>query len=494
MAGEAPFDHEVAIIGTGFSGLGAAIALDRAGISRFVLLEKAADIGGTWRDNRYPGACCDVPSHLYSFSFELNPDWSRRYSPADEIWTYLQRLRSTYRLDSRIRHGFEVVSAEYSDGGWNLLSRGNERLRVRYLLSAVGALHLPHKPQFKDIDKFRGQVMHSAEWDQDLDPSGKEIIVVGSAASAVQIIPELAKTAARLTVMQRTANYLVARRDRSVSRFEQSLFHALPFVQRLFRWRQYLINDFLFHANFMNRPSPARWLVHRLVRRHMQAQVRDPSLLEKLTPTYRIGCKRVLLSDDYLPAFARDNVALVTDGIDRFTERGLVTGAGQEIEADLVVLATGFQTRKPVGDIQVTGPGGTSLDQAWADGIRAHRSVAVTGFPNFFLVYGPNSNLGHSSVIIMIEQQARYLARLLNAARNSGRPTIEVRPEAEAAWNRKIQHALQKTVWHSGCKSWYQDEKGRIFTLWPFTTTRFILEMRQVRKGEWRFFDEKAAP
>ena len=323
---EGKLDSEVAIIGTGFSGMAAAIALDRAGISNFVLLEKANDIGGTWRDNQYPGSCCDVPSHLYSFSFEPNPDWTRRFSPAAEIHAYQRHVMHACNLCDRTRGGFEVATADYDGDGWTLRSTRGETVRARYLVSAIGALHIPNKPAIEGLDRFAGKVMHSAEWDHGYDWAGKKVVVVGSAASAVQIIPRLAESAARVTVMQRSANWLLPRKDRAITSFEQALFRHFPVTQRLFRWRQYAFNDFLFHANFRQRRSLRKWYVHRLARAHLARSVADPALRAKLTPDYPVGCKRVLLTDDYLPALQRSNVELVTDGIKRFTQTGLVTG------------------------------------------------------------------------------------------------------------------------------------------------------------------------
>lgn len=477
----------VAIIGTGFSGIAAAIALGKVGMANFVLLEKSPDIGGTWRDNQYPGACCDVPSHLYSFSFELNPEWSRRFSPAAEIHAYQHRVIERYGLREKIKSGFEVASAEWSGDGWILRSTAGETVLARHVISAIGALHVPNKPDFPGLDRFAGKVMHSAEWDHDFDWAEKNVVVVGSAASAIQIIPQLAQRAARVSVMQRSANYFIPRKDRAHTGFEKSLYRRLPWIQKLVRWRQYLFNDFLFHANFMTRGSPAKWYVHRMVEKHLVRNVADPDLRARLTPDYTIGCKRVLLSDDFLPAVQRNNVELVTDGISQFTENALVTDSGREIGADLVVLATGFQTTRLFGDMKITGPGGLTMEQAWKDEIRAHRSVAVQGFPNFFLMYGPNSNLGHSSIIIMIEAQATYLARLLNNAAQMNARTVLPKPDAEAAWNEAIQAALKKTVWASGCRSWYKDSKGHIFSLWPHSTTRFIREMRKAPLDEYEF-------
>lgn len=479
--------REVAIIGTGFSGMGAAIALDLAGISDFILLEKADEIGGTWRDNQYPGACCDVPSQLYSYSFELNPDWSRRFSPAREIFDYEQHIMDKYGLRERTRCGFEVVSADYGEDGWTLTSRQGDMVRARYVISAIGALHIPFKPNLPGLDDFQGKVMHSAEWDHGYDYAGKNVVIVGSAASAIQIIPQLAQTAAHVSIMQRTPNWFISRKDRKVTSFEHWIFRKVPFTQRLARWRQYCFNDFLFHPNFKVRPSLGKKFMHRLVTRHMERSVDDPELAAKLTPDYEIGCKRILLTDDFLPAVQRDNVSLHTSGIDHFTGSGLVTLDGETIRADCVVLATGFEVTRLFGDMTVTGPDGLSLEQAWADEIRAHRSVAVKGFPNFFMMFGPNSGLGHSSIIIMIEAQAKYLARLISHARRSGKPAIEVKPEAEAAWNEEIQRDLKETVWATGCKSWYKDERGHIFSLWPHSTTRFIRDMRKAPLDEYEF-------
>ena len=478
---------EIAIIGTGFSGMGIAIALQKAGIKNFLLLEKSKDIGGTWRDNQYPGACCDVPSQLYSYSYALNPDWSRRFSPAKEIHDYQQGVMDRFGLREKTRSGFEVSAAEWDGKNWMLKSSSGEQLMARFVISAIGALHIPHKPDFDGLEQFSGKVMHSAEWDHDYDWTGKNVVVVGSAASAIQIIPQLAEAANRVTVMQRSANYFVPRKDRAIGGFERALFHKLPFTQKLVRWKQYAFNDLLFHANFMNRRSPAKWFVHHMIRRHLENSISDPDLKQQLTPDYQIGCKRVLLSDDYFPALQSENVQLLTGGISHFSANALVTVSGDEIHADLVVLATGFQTTRLFGDMTITGPQGRTMDEAWQDEIRAHRSVAITGFPNLFMMYGPNSNLGHSSIIIMIEAQAGYIARLLKYAYDNDKSHISVRPEAEEAWNQAIQRDLGKTVWSSGCKSWYKDERGHIFSLWPHSTTRFIREMRKAPVDEYDF-------
>ena len=376
-----------------------------------------------------------------------------------------------YHLRARVRHGFEVDTATFSDGGWTLVSTRNERLRVRYLVSAVGALHIPHKPAFKGLDRFKGKLMHSAEWDRNYDYSGKKIIVVGSAASAIQIIPQLAKSAGHVSVIQRTANYFAPRKDRKISQLEKTIFRRIPLLQRMVRWQLYCLGDFLFRSNFLLRPSLRKKYVHSMVRRHLHRQVKDPGLIRQLTPDYEIGCKRLLFSDDILPALQQANVDLLSDGIRHFTRKGLVTDSGLELEADMTI----------------KGPAGLTIDQAWAKEIRAHRSVAVRGFPNLFMMYGPNSNLGHSSIIIMLEEQARYISRLLKHAVTTGSALIMVRPEAEATYNQDIQNALKSTVWSNACESWYKDENGFIFSLWPHSTTRFIREMRKAPLEEFDF-------
>ena len=309
--------------------MAAAISLDRAGIGDFVLLEKARDIGGTWRDNQYPGACCDVPSHLYSLSYAPNPGWTRRFSPAAEIHAYQRDLAHRFDLCDRIRGSFEARQARWEEGGWTIESTGDEKVRARFLVSAIGALHIPHKPDFEGMERFTGKVMHSAEWDPNYDVSGRKVVVVGSAASAVQIVPQLAHTARRVTVMQRSANWFMPRKDRAISKFERSLFKKAPFVQRLYRWRQYLVNDFVFHANFRRRRSLRKRFVHWVVKRHLSRSVADPELRQKLTPDYPIGSKRILLSDDFLPALQRENVELLVDPIGRFTENALITQSGR---------------------------------------------------------------------------------------------------------------------------------------------------------------------
>jgi len=477
-------DTRVVIIGTGFSGIAAAIELGRQGIGDFVMLEKAADIGGTWRDNQYPGACCDVPSVLYSLSYEQNPNWSRKYSPAPEIHAYQHHVMDKYGLRNRTRTGFEVASADWQDDHWLVTSTSGETIRATHVISAIGALHIPFKPDIKGLKNFKGKVMHSAEWDHDYDFKDQNVVVVGSAASGVQIVPEVAKTARRVTVMQRTPNYFVPRDDQAFSNLSKTLFKTLPFTQRLQRWWQYCFNDVFFLSAFKNGDSYLKRYVSKMIEDHQKKQVKDPDMLAKIKPDYVAGCKRILLSDDFLPTLAMDSVDLVTEPIDHFREMKLVTKAGTEIEADLVVLATGFETTKMMGHMMVTGPSGQTVQSAWKDGIKAHRSVAIAGFPNFFMMYGPGSNLGHSSIIIMFEAEAKLIANLIKTADDCG-VTIEPCPNAQAAWNERLQSALSERVWATDCDSWYKDEHGRIFSLWPWSTTRFIREMKRTPLSEF---------
>lgn len=477
-------DTRVLIIGTGFAGIAAAIELNKQGVSDFVMLEKADDIGGTWRDNQYPGACCDVPSVLYSLSYEQNPNWSHRFSPAQEIHAYQHHVMDKYGLKSRVRTGFEVASADWQGDHWLVTSTSGECLRAPHVISAIGALHIPHKPSIPGLKDFKGKVMHSAEWDHDYDYAGQNVIVVGSAASAVQIIPEVAKTAKHVTVMQRSANYLVPREDYAFSHLAKTLFRKLPFTQRLRRWWQYSFNDAVFLSAFKSGDSLLKRYITSMIEKHRLRQVSDPELLAKITPDYVAGCKRVLLSDDFLPTLAMDSVDLITDPIDHFEKDGMVTAAGAKIDADLVILATGFQTTKLMGHMTVKGPNEHTIKKAWKDGITAHRTVSIAGFPNFFMMYGPGSNLGHSSIIIMFEAEAKLIATLIKTA-DKHSATIEPCPNAQAAWNERLQAALSERVWASECDSWYKDEHGRIFSLWPWSTTRFIREMKRTPLSEF---------
>ena len=480
----------VAIIGAGMSGLAMGIALRRAGMEDFTIHEKAADIGGTWRENTYPGVACDVPAHLYSFSFEPNPDWSRVYAPGHEIQGYFKRVAARYGLAPHVRLGSEVTGAHFDErtAKWRLSTAAGEQDEADVLVSAVGALHVPNLPDIAGLDSFAGEVMHSARWNPDMDLAGKRVAVIGSAASAVQIVPSIAGKVAHLDVFQRTANWIIPRLDRAYPASWKRAFRKVPLTGRLHRWQLYWMLESRFPL--FKRRGPRNDRERRLALRHLEAQVPDPALRRKLTPDYPPGCKRILVSDDFYPALTRGKVALVTEPIARVEPDAVVTADGTRHPADVLILATGFRTTD-IPKTAIVGRGGLALRDAWKNGLAAHRTVAVPGFPNFFTLLGPNSGLGHSSIIFMVEAQVRYVMQCLWTLVE--RRTIEPREDAAARFDAAMQRGLKDTIWHAGCHSWYQDPNGKITTLWPYGTVRYWWEMRRVKFAEYRLGPEKPA-
>ena len=485
-SGDKIFDCELAILGAGFSGLGAAMALQKAGFHDLLIFEKAARVGGTWRENIYPGAACDVKSIMYSYSYAMNPNWSRVFSPGSEIQTYIEDTAFNAGLMDRIRFNHAATALTWEDGGWTLMFAGGKQVRSRFIISALGPLHVPVKPAFPGADTYQGTIMHSAEWQPDYDVSGKKIAIIGSAASAVQIAPAVAQKAARVTILQRTANWIVPREDAAYRNWQKKLFRLLPFTQRLLRWKIYLMSELRFTA-FRGEDRLFHRFMRHLVVKFMRSQIDDPELREKIMPDYALGCKRILLSDDYLACLNRNNVTLETSGIDHINGSGIVTASGEQIDADLIVLATGFNPTKMLGDMVVTGKGGVKLGDQWAAKIQAYRTIHIANMPNFFMMVGPNSGLGHLSIIFMIEQQARYITRLMRHMRNHHLSNVSVAPAVENAYNAQLQTDLKFTIWHSGCKSWYQDENGHIFSLWPHRTTRYWWHLRTASMDQLDF-------
>ncbi len=472
----------VAIIGAGMSGIAMGIALRRAGMEDFTIHEKAADVGGTWRENTYPGVACDVPSHLYSFSFEPNPDWSHVYSPGREIQQYFERCAGKYGLAPHLRPGSEITEARFDErtDRWHIKSADGRSDEADVLVSAIGALHVPNYPDIAGLDAFGGEVIHSARWRPGLDLAGKRVAVIGSAASAVQIVPEIAREVAHLDVFQRTANWIIPRLDRKYPASWKRAFRRMPWLGRLHRWQLYWMLERRFPLfRGLNRRND---LERRLALRHLEKQVADPALRARLTPDYPPGCKRILVSDDFYPALARENTRLVTEPIARITPEGIVTADGVLHPADTIILGTGFRTTD-IPSTEVIGRGGLTLREAWKDHMSAHRTIAVPGFPNFFTLLGPNSGLGHSSIIFMVEAQVRYVMQCLWKLVEYR--TIEPSTAAAARFDAAMQRGLAGTIWHSGCRSWYQDESGRISTLWPYGTARYWWEMRKVRWSEF---------
>jgi cation diffusion facilitator CzcD-associated flavoprotein CzcO len=460
-----PTHLRVAIVGSGFGGLGAAIRLSQAGVDDFLVFERADDLGGTWRDNSYPGCACDVPSHLYSFSFAPNPRWSRSFSDQPEIRAYLHECARRLGIVPRLRLGHEVRLASW-DGRlrhWRVeTSRGAWTAEV--LVVAAGPLSEPAIPALPGLDRFAGKAFHSARWDHDHDLGGREVAVVGTGASAAQFVPEIQPRVGRLRVFQRTAPWVLPRRDRALTGAERRLFRALPASQRLARSSIYWAREG-FTAAFLH-PRAMR-LPQRLALRHLRNAVTDPGLRARLTPDHTLGCKRVLLSNDYLPALTRPNVEVVTAGIARVLADAIVTDDGAVHPADTIIFATGFRaTDLPVAGRIQAGDGRT-LAEAWAGSPKAHLGVAVAGFPNLFLLLGPNTGLGSTSVVLMIEAQVEYLLRALRYMRAAGVATVEPKQAAQEAFLAEVDARMRPTVWATGCASWYLDSTGRNSALWP---------------------------
>ncbi|MGP4087075.1 flavin-containing monooxygenase [Streptomyces sp. KR55] len=482
-------EHEhvrVAVVGSGFGGLGAAVRLRREGITDFVVLERADSVGGTWRDNSYPGCACDVPSHLYSFSFAPNPDWPRTFSGQEHIRAYLEHVTDVFRLRPHLRFNSEVKKMTW-DGQelrWEI-ETSSGRLTADFVVSATGPLSDPKIPDIPGLDTFPGKVFHSARWDHDYDLRGKRVAMVGTGASAIQIVPAIQPDVAKLVLFQRTPPWVMPRIDRAITGAERRLHRAVPLTTQLRRgllWgiRELQVQAFTKHPNELG-------LVEQLAKRNMARAIKDPALRAKLTPDYRIGCKRILLSSDYYPALARPNVDVVASGLSQIDGSKVIASDGTETEVDAIVFGTGFHvTDMPIAE-RVVGAEGRTLAEVWKDGMEALRGASAAGFPNWMTIIGPNTGLGNSSMILMIESQLNYMAdfvRQLDVL--GGRVALDARPSAVHAWNRRVQERMKRTVWNTGgCTSWYLDASGRNTTIWPGTTAEFRRATRRVDLAEY---------
>jgi cation diffusion facilitator CzcD-associated flavoprotein CzcO len=477
--GDLPEQHvRVAVIGAGFGGLGAAIRLREAGIARVVVLERADRLGGTWRENTYPGCACDVPSHLYSFSFHLNPDWSRMFAPQGEILDYLHSCAREHGVDEIIRFGTDVRSAHWNDGAghWELeTSRGP--LTAQFIVSASGPLSEPARPNVPGLDSFSGTMFHSAQWRHDHDLRDRRVAVIGTGASAAQFIPAIAAEAGRLDVYQRTPGWVVPRPDFSHGTLQRRLFRRLPGLQRLLRLSIYYLAESLLLGLVYDKRLLA--IPEAVARLHLRRQVRNPSLRAKLQPNYRIGCKRIILSSDYLRSLDQAHVDVVTEGIREIVADGIVTVDGVHRRYDTIILGTGFRIFAVPLTERVIGRDGHSLAEEWRGSPQAYVGTVVAGFPNHFLVIGPNTGLGNNSMINIIEAQLVYIIDAIKAAERAGARSIDVRREVQDRYNASIQSRLAGTVWvDGGCNSWYLDQQGINRTLWPTFSDRFKRELR----------------
>lgn len=474
-------DVTVAIIGSGFGGIGMAARLNRAGFTDAVLLERAADLGGTWRDNSYPGAACDVPSHLYSFSFAPNPGWTRSFSPQPEILAYLRHVADGEGITAKIRFGAEVTAAgwEAAPRHWRVETTAGT-LTARFLISAAGPLSDPMIPGIPGLDTFAGTVFHSATWDHGYDLTGRNVAVIGTGASAIQFVPQIQPVVSQLTVFQRTPPWIIPRHDRRLSRPEHWLFRHAPVTQQIARAGIYWGRE-AYALGFVENPEIMRKAAA-LALRHLRRQVTDPELRARLTPSYRMGCKRILISNDYYPALTQPNVSLVTDAIREIREKSVLTSDGTTHDADVIIFGTGFHVTDFPAAQRIFGADGVSLARRWSaePGQTAFRGTTTAGFPNLFVLTGPNTGLGHTSQVFMIEAQIRYVIGALAHARRHGIDRIEVRPAAQAAYDRAVQRKMRRTVWVTGgCASWYLDARGRNVALWPDFTWKYAWQTRR---------------
>lgn len=462
----------VIVIGAGFGGLGVAIELLRAGVTDVTILEKADEVGGVWRDNVYPGAACDVPSSLYSWSFAPHPGWRRRYAEQDDILDYIRREAAAAGVRDLVRTGCEVVDAAWSEGEgqWVVTTASGEQLRADHLVSAVGQLSRPALPDLPGSDSFRGPSFHSACWDHDVDLAGKRVAVIGTGASAIQFVPAIADRVAGITVFQRSAPYVLPKPDRAYTALHHTVFHRAPrsqgFGRRLTWHLSEQLNRTLGDGAWLGRVLMVAW------RLHLNARVRDARLRRTLVPDYPLGCKRILFSNDWYPALTRPNVEVVAQGVSGIEPEGVRSADGTLHPADVLIYGTGFAATEFLAPMGIRGASGTDLREAWSGGAHAYLGITVPDFPNLFLVYGPNTNLGGSSIIGMLEAQAGHIVQAVTAASSAG-GRIEVRREVAERFDAEVQERLGHSVW-SGCASWYREPGGRISTNWPGRVAEYV--------------------
>jgi cation diffusion facilitator CzcD-associated flavoprotein CzcO len=475
----------IAIIGAGFGGIGAAIRLQQEGFRSFTIFERAGEVGGTWRDNTYPGAACDVPSHAYSFSFEQNPEWTRKYSSSAEIEAYLVRCVGKHGLRPRIRFHTAIARADFDDaaGLWTLTTDKGEEVRARAVVQAVGGLVDPAWPAIRGLRDFGGELFHTARWNHDYDLTGKRVGVIGTGASAVQVVPAIAPRVNHLSVFQRTPAWVVPRRDFAIPGDWKQRFRRHPLAQKAFRTVLYLMSEVFGPMIILDSPRLSG-IAERMSLRHLERSVKDPELRRKLTPDYQFGCKRMLVSDDYWPALERDNVELVTEGIDHVHAGGVRTRDGRDHPLDVLIAATGFELGLATAPFESRGLGGRTLADRWKDGAVAYKGLAVSGFPNWFILMGPNTGPGHTSVIIYTEAQIEHL---LGAVRrlHRGARYLTVRGDVQDRYNRRIQARMKHTVWASGCKSWYLSPDGSNHSLFPGLAAEYVLRTRRFRESDY---------
>jgi len=475
----------VAVLGAGMSGICMGIQLRLRGMDDFVILEKAGAVGGTWRENTYPGVACDVPSHVYSYSFELNPDWSHAFSSGREIWEYCDRCVRKHGLEPFIRFNSEVVDVAFEADRWRIRTADGRLVTADLVVSGLGGLHVPNRAKIPGLEDFAGTTFHTAQWRHDHDLHGRRVAIIGTGASAAQVLPSIASDVAGVTVFQRSAAWVFPRMARDIPHSRRDRFRRHPWLMRLYRWYLWLLLDVL-GVMSLRRGSRLNRRIEQVALRHLEASVDDPDTRHRLTPDYAAGCKRRCISDDYLSTFNRDNVRLVTDPIIRVEGNGIRDAAGRLHEVDTIIEATGFKPFDITDYVSISGRDGRRLQDTWADRVESFRTLMVPGFPNFFLLLGPNSATGHTSALIMIESQVQYVLQCLDLMDRESLKLIEPEQEATRDFNRRLQKDMGRMVFSSGCNAWYTDENDFNFTLWPYSALRFLAEMLHPRRDEFR--------
>jgi cation diffusion facilitator CzcD-associated flavoprotein CzcO len=483
---------QVAIIGAGFGGLAMAIRLIKANIHDFIIVEKANDVGGTWRENQYPGAACDVQSHMYSLSFAPKTDWSKRYAEAPEIFDYIQDLIKTYDLKKYIQFNQEVTTSRYDEHlcRWHLTLRNGQKIDAQFVIFASGPLHVPQIPNIKGIENFKGEVFHSSQWNHRYNLNQKNVASIGTGGSAIQYIPEIAPKVQNLYVLQRTPAWVIPRDERAYNALDKKLFQRFEWFRKLHRARLYWSNES--RVVPIVKPQIMKY-GQKLAEAFIKFQVKDQETAKKLIPDYVMGCKRILISNKYFPTFNRENVELITDAIQELTEDSIITKDGKIRKIDCLIYGTGFITdpRIYLKSFDCYGENGQELKQAWKDGAESFYGISTKGFPNLFQLLGPNTVLGHNSVIFMIESQVNYILQLIQMVQKTHTQAIVVKAEIQDQFNHNVQKQLAGTVWQSGCVSWYQQDGGKNFALWPTYTWKYWLETRKANPSDFRLLGKK---
>jgi cation diffusion facilitator CzcD-associated flavoprotein CzcO len=480
-------DYEVVIIGTGFAGIGMAVKLQQAGIHSFKLIERSDEVGGTWRDNTYPGCECDVQSHLYSFSFEPKSDWSKKYSSWNEIRDYIVAVTDKHNIRKKIQFNTRLESAEFNEasGTWQVKLSDGTKPRARFVITAVGPLSNPAIPEISGKETFKGPIFHSAKWDHSADLKGKKIAVIGTGASSIQFVPRIAEHAEKVELFQRSAPWILPKPDRKIYALEKALYKYIPGWRLAHRASLYWVNEITLRG-FLKEKSFIRSIAEWGATKHIHHYIKDEALRKKLTPNFRFGCKRALLSNEYYPALARDNVEVVDTGIERITTTGIIDKQGNAHDVDVIIWGTGFKVDEPLMGIDVTGINGQDLNSVWKDnGFESYYGTTVAGFPNAFILAGPNTGIGHTSLVVMIEAQYNYVMDAIQKIKQQEIKYIDVKESVQTQFCQTMQDKMVGTAWTSGCNSWYLSDSGKNFTIWPDYTYNYIRQTKLINLADY---------